>query len=572
MLKLRRRDFLKAAMVAPTAGLVGGARLQRLRAAGGDDTDVDDSDGGLDLAVVNGRIYTVDERLPRAEALGVRRGRFDVVGTNDAVRARITKRTKVHDAADQTIVPGFIDAHTHPAAAGAEHLMYVDCNQPTIGAIQEVLRRRAAELKPGEWVIGFKYDDTKLTDGRPLGRADLDAVSPTTPIRVSHRGGHTAIYNSAAFRSAGVTEETPDPEGGRFGRDAGGKLTGFVAEKAVDLVKRLPIPTRLQARAGVKLIAQLMTAAGITSVHDADADLANFQAYQDARAAGELRFRVYVMANAALFEHWRSAGLRTGLGDDRLRIGGLKLYADGSASERTMRMSTPYVGRPDDYGMLVTTQDKLNRQVLDAHTNDWQIGVHANGDVAIDMVLNAYELAQRLHPRADPRFRIEHCTLVNDDLLRRMAKLGAIPTPFYTYVYYHGDKWSQYGEERTRSMFAHRSFLDHNIAVAGASDYVPGPFEPLTAIQSMVTRTDYRGRVWGANQKISVAEALRICTFNGARASFEERSKGSITVGKLADFVILADDPHTVEPSRIKDIQVVRTVVDGRTVHPADLV
>jgi predicted amidohydrolase YtcJ len=232
-----------------------------------------------------------------------------------------------------------------------------------------------------------------------------------------------------------------------------------------------------------------------------------------------------------------------------------------------MRMSTPYVGRPNDYGILVTTQDELNATVLEAHTLGFQVGVHANGDVAIDMVLRAYELALRAVPRKDPRHRIEHCTLVNPDLLRRMAAIGAIPTPFYTYVYYHGDKWEQYGEERLRWMFAHRSFLDHGIRVAGASDYVPGPFEPLMAIQSMVTRTDYRGRTWGANQKIKVAEALRICTINGAYASFEEHLKGSITAGKLADFVILAEDPHRAPPEKIKDIKVVRTVVGGRTVH-----
>jgi predicted amidohydrolase YtcJ len=313
-----------------------------------------------------------------------------------------------------------------------------------------------------------------------------------------------------------------------------------------------------------------MTAAGLTSVHDADADKANFLAYQDARAAGELRFRVYLMAQPALFETFKAAGLRTGFGDDWLRLGGLKLYADGSASERTMRMSTPYVGRPNDHGILVTTQDKLNDQVQDAHRHHFQVGVHANGDVAIDMVLTAYELAQRISPRADPRFRIEHCTLVNPSLLKRIAAVGAIPTPFYTYVHYHGDKWGQYGEERLRWMFAHRSFLDHGIKVAGASDYVPGPFEPLMAIQSMVTRKDNKGRVWGPNQKIAVAEALRICTLHGAYASFEEKSKGSITPGKLADFVILADDPHKADPERIKDIKVVRTVVGGQTAFPRD--
>ncbi len=206
--------------------------------------------------------------------------------------------------------------------------------------------------------------------------------------------------------------------------------------------------------------------------------------------------------------------------------------------------------------------------MLEAHAAGFQVGVHANGDVAIDMVLKAYELAQRLHPRTDPRHRIEHCTLVNPDLLQADRGAGAIPTPFYTYVYYHGDKWAQYGDERLRWMFAHRSFLDHGIRVAGACDYVPGPFEPLMAIQSMVTRKDYRGRVWGENQQITVAEALRICTMNGAYASFEEHIKGSITPGKLADFVMLAEDPHRSPPEEIKDIRVVRTVVGGRTVHP----
>src|SRR5262249_21396019 len=198
---------------------------------------------------------------------------------------------------------------------------------------------------------------------------------------------------------------------------------------------------------------------GLTTVHDANASRDNFIAYQDALAAGELRFRAYVMVGHELFLALRAAGLRSGFGDDRLRIGGVKLFCDGSASERTMRMSKPYVGRPKDFGILVITQEKLNDVVADIHASGFQVGVHANGDVAIDMVLRAYELALRLHPRPDARHRIEHCTLVTDDLLKRIAALGVIPTPFYTYVYYHGDKWAQYGAERLRWMFAHRSFL-----------------------------------------------------------------------------------------------------------------
>jgi predicted amidohydrolase YtcJ len=212
------------------------------------------------------------------------------------------------------------------------------------------------------------------------------------------------------------------------------------------------------------------------------------------------------------------------------------------------------------------TQQEIDEAVEDAHRHNWQIGIHANGDVAIDMVLRAYERVLARWPRPDRRHRIEHCTLVNPDLLKRIKATGTIPTPFWTYVYYHGEKWQYYGDEKLRWMFAHRSFLDAGIPVPGASDYGPGPFEPLMAIQSMVTRTDYRGRVWGPNQRVTVDEALRIATINGARASYEEHLKGSITAGKLADFVMLAEDPHDVEPGRIKDIKVARTVIGGRTV------
>jgi predicted amidohydrolase YtcJ len=215
------------------------------------------------------------------------------------------------------------------------------------------------------------------------------------------------------------------------------------------------------------------------------------------------------------------------------------------------------------------TQQELHEAVEYAHRNGFQIEIHANGDLAIEMVLNAYERVQRMWPVADPRHRIEHCTLVNPTLLRRIKELNVIPEAFSSYVHFHGNKWVEYGEEKMRWMFAHRSFLDYDIPVTLGSDYLPGPFEPLMGIQSMVTRTDMQGRVWGANQRISVSEALRIGTINGARASYEEDVLGSITAGKLADFVILAEDPHEVEPDRIKHIPVVRTVVGGLTKHLA---
>ena len=234
-----------------------------------------------------------------------------------------------------------------------------------------------------------------------------------------------------------------------------------------------------------------------------------------------------------------------------------------------MRMSTAFAGKPDDYGILTMDQAEIDTAVDDAVANGWRIGIHANGDIAIDMTLNAYERALQGWQGPNPRFRIEHCSLVTPQLLQRIKASGVVPTPFYTYAHYHGEKWADYGADKMEWMFAHRSFLDHGIPVAPASDYTPGPFEPLMAIQSMVTRKDFKGNVWGPSQRINVDEALRICTVNGAYASGEEAIKGSLTPGKLADLVILGADPHETDPEQIKNIPVLRTIVDGKTVHMA---
>ena len=523
-----------------------------------------------DLILVNGRVYTVDPSLPRAEAFAAKDGRFLAVGSNADVRNLATARTRVIDAGGMTVTPGFIDAHCHPS--GVNELYSVNTNLPNIAAIVVALKKKASETPPGYWVTGFMFDDTKLEDSRPLHRRDLDEVSRDHPVSVAHRGGHTTWYNSKAFELAKVTKDTPDPEHGRFFRDPDGTPNGRVAEQARGVLNRVGRRERFtaeqqrdRARAGMRHISTLLTAAGLTSVHDAGTGADKVRAYQDCHRNGELRHRAYMMIRGP-YEQFKAAGISTGFGDEWVRVGGVKYGADGSASERTMRMSTPYVGT-NDYGILTMTQQEIDEAVEDAHRNGWQVGIHANGDVTIDMVLNAYERVLKQWPDPNRRHRIEHCSLVNPSLLTRMKAAGAIPTPFWTYVYYHGEKWQEYGEEKMRWMFAHRSFLDAGIDAPGASDYTPGPFEPLMAIQSMVTRTDYKGRVWGANQKVTVDEALRIGTINGARASREEAIKGSITAGKLADFVLLDKDPHDVVPNEIKDIRVARTVVGGTTMH-----
>ncbi|MCA1585206.1 MAG: amidohydrolase family protein [Acidobacteria bacterium] len=523
-----------------------------------------------DLVVINARVYTVDTAQPRAEAFAVKNGRFVAVGSTSDVRNVVTPKTQVIDAAQMTVTPGFIDCHAH--ISGVDELYGVNGNVTRVRELQAAIRAKVDKTPPGTWVDAFMFDDTKLDV--ELNRTHLDEVAREHPVVVRHRGGHTSWYNSKAFELAGITKATPDPDHGRFFHSPDGELNGRVAELARNVFRDVgkretftPDEQRERGLSGMKHISRLLTSVGLTTVHDAGAGRDRILAYEDARRAGELRHRVYFLVRGEeTFSGFKAAGLYTGFGDEWVRVGGVKFAADGSASERTMRMSTPYVGTTD-YGILTMTQDEIYEAVDDAHAHDFQVCIHANGDVTIDMVLKAYERALAKRPDPNRRHRIEHCSLINPDLLRRIKAIGAIPTPFWTYIHYHGEKWTQYGDEKMQWMFAHRSFLDTGIPVPGASDYMPGPYEPLMALQSMVTRKDYTGRVWGANQKVTIDEALRIATINGAWASREEHLKGSIAAGKLADFVMLEKDPHDVNPDEIKNIKVVRTVVGGKTVH-----
>jgi predicted amidohydrolase YtcJ len=524
-----------------------------------------------DTIVTGGRIYTMNPSQPRVEAFAVRGDRILAVGTTEEILGFATASTRRIDARGLTITPGFIDAHSHPLFA--EEALGVNVNLPRIADVKTALAGRAANTPPGHWVRGVMYDDTKFEDERPLNRRDIDEAVPDHPVFVGHRGGHTGVVNSKAFEIAGVTIDTPDPVGGKFFRE-NGELTGKIAEHALDVFRKVgtwPAMTREVRRESASISTRNMAAAGLTSTTDAYGNTDNMRAYQDARARDELYCRVAFMpgGNSEMYSALKTAGIGSGFGDEMIRIGAVKFSADGSASERTMSMSTPYRGQPDNFGILTMTQEQIDAAVDDAVAHDFRVGIHANGDVAIDMVLKAYERVLANHNGQNPRHRIEHCSLVNDELLKRIWATGVVPTPFYTYIYYHGNKWLDYGEEKMRSMFAHRSFLDAGIPVAPASDYTPGPYEPMMALQSMVTRTDVRGRVWGENQRVSVTEALRICTMHGAYASFEEHLKGSLEPGKLADFVVLAADPHEVDPSTLVDIPIVRTVMGGRTTFEA---
>ena len=523
-----------------------------------------------DLILYNADIITVNPNQPSAEAIAISGDKIIGVGSNEDIMNLSSAYTKKINIGGKIITPGFIDAHSHPSGAGRSHLRNVDCDLRSIEEIKNAIFERSKKTPKGEWISGFKYDDTKTKEKRYINNIDLDEVSPDHPVIITHRGGHTAYVNSLALKIAGIDEETPDPKGGNIERDLEtGNLNGRLLETATYLVEKF-IPnqfTRSDYQAGVKLISEMLSKSGITSVTDAGTSVKSLQSFEDSYNSGELKTRVYCMIRGYAFDEVNDSGKKTGFGDEWVKIGALKLVCDGSISERTARLSEPYIGRPDYYGIIINNEDEIFDQAIKAHLNDWQIAVHANGDVGIDITLKVFERLQKEKKRIDPRFRIEHCTIINKSLVQRIKELEVIPNPFSTYVYFHGEKMKEYGKERLENMFAVRSFLDAGIPVTQTSDYPPGPFEPMMAIQSSVTRTDYTGEVWGPSQKISVEEAIKVATINGAYASYEENIKGSIEIGKLADLTILGQDPRETDPMRIIDIPIERTMVGGKWVY-----
>lgn len=575
-----RREFVHAAglgmagvVAAPLAG--GGLREAY---AGQAQTPVSGT-FAPDVVVVNAKVYTMDARNSRAEAFAVKDGRFAAVGSTSDVRNLAGRGTQIYDAKAMTVVPGFVDCHNH---AGGETLLYdVLVGNPfevefvSIRSIVEKLKARAQQTPPGTWVEGYFFDDTKVTDKREVHIRDLDEVSRLHPVVVRHRGGHTSYYNSTAFDLAGISKRTPNPMGGTYDKDANGELNGRVTDTAMQPLRQVgnrPTFSEAQraqrARDGIAHISQQFARYGLTSVHHQGGDL---EAIQDVRARGELLHRVSFETSGSILDALIASGIKTGFGDEWIRFGATSEHTvDGSFSERTMSLSVPYPGSNPPYrGNLTETQEVLNAWVEKVHRAGIQVNCHANGDVAIDMYMTAVERAQKLFPIADARPKITHCTLVTDDLVRRIKAQGAVPAMFTTYAYYNPDKFVYYGEELMKRCMAYRSMLDAGVNACAGSDFSPGPFAPLMGIQGMVTRRGWDGKTWGANQRVSVSEAIAINSYNGAWASKEEGSKGSITTSKLADYVILAEDPHTVDVDKIKDIQIVRTVVGGRVSHQA---
>ena len=432
-----RRQFMSLAGAAALGGTT--AALTGTSQAASSDP------GKADLVVINAKVYTVDAQMPRAEAFAVKDGRFLAVGSSADIKALAGRETETFDAKGMTVTPGFIDCHNHAEGAGLvlrNEVILGNAYAPERMAIADLLaklRAKAAKTAPGTWVEGFFYDDTKAKDGRPLNIADLDSVSRDLPVAVYHGGGHSAYYNSKAFEVAGIARNTPNPPGGTFDRDAKGDLSGRATDNAMEIMNKSvkhpvlsPEEELRRNRDAVAFISKEFVRFGLTSVAHQGGDLS---ALQQVRANGELLHRVNYEADAAVIDALIAAGIRTGFGDDRIRIGATYEHiCDGSFEERTMSRKTPFAGsNPPYYGNITTTQEDLNAWAERLQRAGIECNCHANGIPAIEMVLTAYERAMKLAPRADIRHKITHCTNINEDIVRamtiRVEELDAEPSP-----------------------------------------------------------------------------------------------------------------------------------------------
>jgi predicted amidohydrolase YtcJ len=482
--------------------------------------------------------------------------------------------TKVIDLGWRTVIPGFIDSHCHIVSSGARRAMSVDLSEEagvrSIADIQMRLAERAKTTPKGEWVTGYKEDDSKLSEKRHPTKWDLDEASTENPILISTVGGHFSVANSLAFERAGVTKDTPDPVGGRFDRNPEtGEMTGGLHETAIGVIRPegQEEPTREQAREGAREILRECASVGLTCVYDM-VRKPEIRAVLDLKNREELPIRVRMDVTNELFPELERLGIYRGLGDDWVKLCGLKFFFDGAISARTAAVSEPYLNRPDFYGVMATTKEIATKTLTEAYEAGYRISAHANGDRAIAMYLDIMEELQAKYPRKDPRNRDIHCTVVNPELIDKIRKLGILPTIFGPYPYYHGDKLiPAFGERRLEWMFAARSFLDARVRVTAHSDHSAAPFPPLMGIHALVNRTTKSGRPIGQSQRVSVIEALRLYTMNAAYQSFDEDRLGSIEAGKLADMVVLGEDILTIQSEKIINIPIEMTIIDGKVVH-----
>jgi predicted amidohydrolase YtcJ len=532
-----------------------------------------------DLVVRNGHIITMDPGHRSATAMAVRDSKILAVGNDDTLAGCASARTNVVDLRGQTVTPGLIDVHTH-AMEWAKGILrgQIDATFPTIHAVTDItqeVHRRATVLQPGQWIVGAGWDDSKLAEHRYITRQDLDSAAPSNPVYLDHVSGHLAAVNSAALKLAGIGKQTPDPQGGVIERDQAGEPTGILKDTAMSLLTILlpKDPADLNSKA-VQLVSQKAAELGLTTIHDIFLSTEDIRGYQDAYHNGWLRIRVQMspqIGSLADSEKLAQMGVHTGFGDDFLKFGAAKMFADGGMGARTIAIYPPgVIGEPDNLGVLRWKPEDMQKAHLAAASAGWQLETHAIGDRAIDEVLDSYAVVIKQLGLKDHRFRIVHAGIATPAIQRRMEGLHVVVDGNPPFVYWIGSWFLKYGPERVRWSYPAKSYIENGIIEAAGSDVPVTPISPWWGIWSAVVRRDLQsGRVMAPEERITIEQALTLYTRNGAYAGFEEDKKGTLSPGKLADFIVVDRDLLKVPSDELKDVRVLETYVAGQRIYQA---
>lgn len=535
-----------------------------------------------DTVYRNGVIITMDPARPTAAAVAVRREEIVGVGSDDEIQRLAGPDTTIVDLGGKVMLPGFYAAHDHFPGSGMVTVTGVDLNSPPIGKVTQIaemvslLKERAAVTPKGAWVVGRGYDDTLIKEMRHPTRQDLDAASTDHPIFISHISGHLGVANSLALKLAGITRATKNPEGGLIRRDASGEPDGVFEEVGGLVARLIPPPSPEKTLEGIKWAVRDYVEEGVTTASVTGGFPESLRDLQAAERAGilDLRVNVYaIKAEPGQPSAAEAGGLVTGFGGRKIKIQGIKIVQDGSIQGYTGYLSHPYhvpfKGDRTYRGYPRRSRDALTAMVKEVHRAGYQIAIHGNGDAAIDDILVAYAEALREAPRADHRHRIEHAQMARDDQIDRMKALGVTPSFFVGHVYYWGDRHRDIfqGPDRGSRISPLASAVERGVTFTIHDDTPVTPVKPLQLVWDAVNRLTTSGQVLGPAQRIGVERALRAVTLDAAWQNFEEATKGSIEVGKVADLVVLGENPLTVEPTRIRDIPVLETILGGKSVY-----
>lgn len=535
--------------------------------------------------IKNARIRTFDINRPVAEAIACSvDGRIQAIGSADEVMALSGHGIRIIDLGGRTVVPGFFDCHMHILWLGS-NLCHVDLSSPPVTAIADIARlltERLAHMPGLTCVQGNRYDQNKLYGRTHPDRSDLDRVSNQIPVRIVHTSGHAAVVNSVGLRMLGIDRDTPDPIGGEIVHDASGEPTGLLLETASwnNLDRILPEPTRDENTEALRRANRYLLERGITSASDANTDPCDVYLYRDAVLSNTLQVRTNLMVGwAEIAEQYGDALPKPddlqpeGVSWHRLHVGQAKLFSDGAITTRTCWLTEPFCNMPANFGMPIHPPDELRDLIISAHSLGWQIATHAIGDRAVDLVLNCYSKAQRKKTRRKPGHRIEHCMLLNSDLIARLRRQNVWSIGQPEFLAGLGDAYiAALGEERAFRLSPYASLERHDVAQAFSSDCPVVPGSPLSGIRAAVERRSPNGIVLNESERISIESALYAYTAAPTYATFTQRDRGTLEVGKLADLAVLSTDPLDSAILEWDALRVEATFIGGECVFGHDAV